>query len=144
MRILYSGGFAEDERLQVKAVIYSNVVVAFRVILEIMQEEKIAFSDEKMRVHAEVLEETEADVDALHAFRDQKVKESMMGLWKDEGVQKAVAKSHEYALNDNLPFYFTNIDRMFDPEWIPGNQDMVRCPSVSVITSLFECHSSGL
>lgn len=133
MRILYSGGFQEDERIQVKAVIYSNVVVAFRVLLEIMQEERIEYADEKTRMHAEVLEDAEADVDALHAFKDMRIKEAMAGLWRDTGVQRAVSKSHEYALNDNLPFYFANIDRMFDPDWIPGNQDMVSLPSSSML-----------
>ena len=140
MRIIYSGGFQEDERIQVKAVIYSNVVIAFRVLLEIMQEERIAFSDEKTRMHAEVLEDAEADVDALHAFRDMKIKEAMLGLWRDGGVQRAVSKSHEFALNDNLGFYFTNIDRMFDPDWIPGNQDMLhaRLRTTGITETVFE------
>lgn len=140
MRIIYSGGFQEDERVQVKAVIYSNVVIAFRVLLEIMQEERIAFADEKTRVYAEVLEDAEADVDALHAFRDMRIKEAMQGLWRDPGVQQAVSKSHEFALNDNLPFYFANVDRMFDPDWIPGNEDMLhaRLRTTGITETVFE------
>ncbi|ETN41952.1 uncharacterized protein HMPREF1541_03891 [Cyphellophora europaea CBS 101466] len=140
MRIIHSGGFQEDERVQVKAVIFSNVVIAFRVLLEIMQEERLAFADEKTKMHAEVLEDVDADVDALHAFRDQRLKEAMLGLWKDDGVQQAVAKSHEFALNDNLPFYFQNINRMFDPGWIPDDQDMLhaRLRTTGITETVFE------
>ena len=140
MRIIHSSGFQEDERIQVKAVIYSNVVIAFRVLLEIMQDERIEFADEKIKVHAEVIEDAEADVDANAAFRDSRIKEAMTAMWKDPGVQKAVAKSHEFALNDNLSFYFQNIDRMFDPAWVPSDQDMLhaRLRTTGITETLFE------
>jgi guanine nucleotide-binding protein subunit alpha, other len=140
MRILYSSGFQEDERIQVRAVIYSNVLIAFRVLLEIMQDERIGYDDEKTRVHADVIDEAEADVDANAAFRDPRVKEAMIAMWKDTGVQKAVAKSHEFALNDSLSFYFQNINRMFDPSWVPSDQDMLhaRLRTTGITETVFE------
>jgi guanine nucleotide-binding protein subunit alpha len=83
-------------------VIYSNMIVAFRVLLEIMQTEDFDFAEEKTKAHADLLEETEADLEADLAFTDLDVKEAMLGMWLDSGVQQAVAKGHEYALNDNL------------------------------------------
>lgn len=50
MRIIHSGGFPEDERRQTRAVIYSNLVVAFKVLLEIMESQEIAFEFEKSKV----------------------------------------------------------------------------------------------
>jgi guanine nucleotide-binding protein subunit alpha, other len=140
MRIIHSSGFQEDERVQVKAVIYSNVVIAFRVLLEIMQDENLTFADEKTKVYADVIEDAEADVDANQAFRDTKVKDAMMGMWKDAGVQQAVSKSHEFALNDNLSFYFKGINRMFDPNWLPDDQDMLhaRLRTTGITETLFE------
>ena len=102
MRIIHTNGFQVDERRQIKAVVYSNMIIAFRVLLEIMQTEDIDFADDKTRAHAELLEETDADLDADLAFTDREVKDAMSGMWLDAGVQKAVAKGHEYALNDNL------------------------------------------
>ena len=140
MRIIHSSGFQEDERVQIKAVIYSNVVIAFRVLLEIMQDERLDFADEKLRAYADVIEDAEADVDANQAFRDMRVKDAMMGMWRDPGVQQAVAKSHEFALNDNLAFYFNGINRMFDPNWIPDDQDMLhaRLRTTGITETLFE------
>lgn len=43
MRIIHAGGFPHDERRQTRAVIYSNLVVAFKVILDIMKTESISF-----------------------------------------------------------------------------------------------------
>ncbi|KAK5244387.1 hypothetical protein LTR40_012309, partial [Exophiala xenobiotica] len=85
MRIIHSNGFQDDERVQVRAVIYSNVVVAFRVLYEIMQDEKIEFEDENNEAHADFLESISSEVDAHEAFRDKKVKDAMVALWKDAG-----------------------------------------------------------
>lgn len=51
MRIIHSGGFPDDERRQTRAVIYSNVVIAFKVLLDIMRTESIEFEQEKTKVN---------------------------------------------------------------------------------------------
>jgi guanine nucleotide-binding protein subunit alpha len=50
MRIIHSGGFPEEERHQTRAVIYSNVVIAFKVLLDIMNSEGINFERETTKV----------------------------------------------------------------------------------------------
>ena len=46
MRIIHSRGFPEEERHQTRAIIYSNIVIAFKVLLDIMNAEDIEFEDE--------------------------------------------------------------------------------------------------
>ncbi|KAL2402344.1 Guanine nucleotide-binding protein alpha-2 subunit [Exophiala dermatitidis] len=140
MRIIHSRGFQDDERVQIRAVIYSNVVIAFRILYEIMQDEKIDFEDEANEAHAEFLDSIPSDVDAHDAFRDKRVKEAMLTMWKDAGVQKAVAKGHEFALHDNLSYYFQNINRMFEPDWIPDDQDILhaRLRTTGITETVFE------
>lgn len=46
MRIIHSRGFPEEERHQTRAIIYSNIVIAFKVLLDIMNAEDIDFEDE--------------------------------------------------------------------------------------------------
>jgi guanine nucleotide-binding protein subunit alpha len=50
MRIIHAGGFPDDERRQNRAVIYSNLVVAFKVLMEIMQTQTIEFEKEGNKV----------------------------------------------------------------------------------------------
>ncbi|RVX67538.1 hypothetical protein B0A52_08891 [Exophiala mesophila] len=140
MRIIHSSGFQDDERIQVRAVIYSNLIIAFRVLYDIIRDERIAFENEESEAFADLLGETEADVDAHEAFKDKNVKEAMVGLWRDTGVQKALTKGHEFALHDNLNFYFKNIDRMFEPDWIPDDQDMLhaRLRTTGITETVFE------
>jgi len=125
MRIMHSNGFQEDEKVQTRAVIFSNVVVACKVLLEIMENQRINFENEATQAYAEQLEELSAESDAEGVFKDNKVKEALKVFWNDGGVQQAVSKGHEYALNDNMHYYFQNLDRMFDPDWVPTDQDML-------------------
>ena len=122
---MHSNGFQDDEKVQTRAVIYSNVIVACKVLMEIMENQKIQFDYDSTSVPADLLAELNLDIDAEEAFRDDEVKEALKFFWKDGGVQKAVAKGHEFALNDNMHYYFQNLDRMFDPEWVPTDQDML-------------------
>ena len=105
MRIIHERGFPDEERRQVRAVIYSNMVVAYRLLLEIMATEEFAFADEKTKIHAETVEATDPDVEADEAFTDESIKDAMKAMWLDSGVQQAVAKGHEFALHDNLSLY---------------------------------------
>lgn len=56
MRIIHSGGFPLDERRQHRAVIYSNLVVAFKVTLDIMETQQIQFERESSKVSKEEYE----------------------------------------------------------------------------------------
>lgn len=50
MRIIHSGGFPDEERRQTRAVIYSNLVIAFKVLLDIIRAENIQYESEKTQV----------------------------------------------------------------------------------------------
>ncbi|KAL1978688.1 hypothetical protein VTN31DRAFT_1547 [Thermomyces dupontii] len=140
MRIIHSGGFPVDERCQHRAVIYSNLVVAFKVTLDIMETHKIEFERESSKPLAKQLAETEADVDTDEAFSDLTVRDAMKELWEDQGVQQAVARGHGFALHDNLHYFFGKIDELFTPDWLPDNQDMLhsRLRTTGITETLFE------
>lgn len=110
MRIIHDRGFPDEERRQIRAVIYANMVIAFRLLLEIMNTEDYGFADEKTKIYAETVEAAEADVDAEEAFSDENVRDAMKAMWLDSGVQQAVAKGHEFALHDNLSLYVLSLE----------------------------------
>ncbi|KAJ5155744.1 hypothetical protein N7492_008547 [Penicillium capsulatum] len=140
MRIIHSRGFPDEERHQTRAVIYSNIVVAFKVLLDIMNAENIDFEEEKTKVLGELLENVDPDVGSDEAFSDMQVRDAMRALWLDAGVQKAVTRGHEFALHDNLSYFFDSLDRIFAPGWLPDNQDMLqaRLRTTGITETLFE------
>ncbi|KAF4761146.1 hypothetical protein N7455_002307 [Penicillium solitum] len=141
MRIIHSRGFPEEERHQTRAIIYSNLVIAFKVLLDIMNAEDIDFeNEEKIKPFADLLDNTDPDVGSDEAFSDLEVRDAMRAMWKDDGVQKAVARGHEFALHDNLHYFYESLDRIFTQGWLPDNQDMLqaRLRTTGITETLFE------
>ncbi|ODM22076.1 Guanine nucleotide-binding protein alpha-2 subunit [Aspergillus cristatus] len=140
MRIIHSGGFPDDERHQTRAVIYANLIIAFKVLLDIMNAEHINFEHDSTKPLAQLVNNTDPDVGSEEAFSDMTIRDAMKSMWNDAGVQKAVARGHEFALHDNLHYYFDSIDRLFTPGWLPDNQDMLqaRLRSTGITETLFE------
>jgi guanine nucleotide-binding protein G(i) subunit alpha len=54
------------------------------------------------------------------------VTDAVRGLWQDPGVKEAVRRSREFQLNDSAVYYFTAIDRMAQPGYLPTDQDILR------------------
>lgn len=46
MRLIYAQGFSKNEKEEWRAIIFNNILTAFRVILDAMEELEIAFEDQ--------------------------------------------------------------------------------------------------
>ena len=117
MRIIYSEGFHLDERKEVRQVIFSNMIVAFKIIAEEMRDLGINYENEESNVSPLLLlsvfrmlispKEYERiiagaeDIGSDDPFPQQCLV-AMKGLWKDASVQKTIGRGNEYALHDNI------------------------------------------
>ncbi|KAJ5887911.1 hypothetical protein N7495_007952 [Penicillium taxi] len=140
MRIIHSGGFPDEERHQTRAVIYSNTVIAFKVLLDIMNAENIEFEREDSRIASTILDNEDPDVGSDEAFSNLKIRDAMHTMWLDPGVQKAVVRGHEiFKLLTTFSFY-ESLERIFSPGWLPDNQDMLqaRLRTTGITETLFE------
>ncbi|KEZ38821.1 hypothetical protein SAPIO_CDS10864 [Scedosporium apiospermum] len=124
MKLIYAQGFSKSEKLEWKPVVFNNVVQAFQVILEAMNEMDIHFENpenEKNMAHVLV----EQEIHPNEPF-PQDFLEPIKALWQDEGVRKAIDKGNEYALHDNLSYFCDDIDRLWAQDYIPTDQDLLR------------------
>jgi len=51
----------------------------------------------------------------------------LKSLWADSGVQLCYEKGNQYALHDNMNYFYEALDRVFAPNYIPTDQDILRC-----------------
>ncbi|EME49409.1 G protein alpha-like subunit [Dothistroma septosporum NZE10] len=124
MRLIHTKGFSTQERKQWKVTIFQNLLHAFQVVFGAMEEQEVDFADNDNIRFAEIVAadpDIGADeampLDCLNAFRS---------LWEDQGVQAAIKKGNEYALHDNLTYYFSDIERLFAKDYLPTDQDILR------------------
>ncbi|KAF8206795.1 guanine nucleotide binding protein, alpha subunit [Mycena galopus ATCC 62051] len=47
-------------------------------------------------------------------------------LWREEVVRTAWARGNEAAVPENLHYFFSDLPRLFDPAYVPTEQDIVR------------------
>ncbi|KAI9754944.1 MAG: G-Protein alpha subunit [Chaenotheca gracillima] len=124
MKLIYTAGFSRAEKEDWRPIIFANINNAFKVIIEAADELGI------------VLEKSENEqyVNLIKLDRDLGAKEPLpleylpafKSLWEDAGVKQAITRGNEYALHDNLTYFFYDMDRLFAKDYIPNDQDVLR------------------
>jgi guanine nucleotide-binding protein subunit alpha len=123
MKLIHDGGYNDDEREAFREVIYSNAVQSLRAILEAMETLGITYSDAN-DVHVKVIMDQPQQIET--PVLDAQIVTATTALWQDQGVQDAYERKREYQLNDSARYYFENIERIGDAEYVPTNEDILR------------------
>jgi guanine nucleotide-binding protein subunit alpha len=125
MRLIYTkDGFTKNEKEEWRVIIFNNILDGLRMAVDAMDEYGFSFEYENTAVHLPTLMQEKdlrpfepIPIEYLRAFKD---------LWKDPGLQKVVEKGNEFALHDNLGYFFIDLDRLFNRDFIPTDQDVLR------------------
>ncbi len=122
MKLIYTNGFTDHDRKTWKPVVFNNMRTALESIISAMGPDDKAIAPENQKYIDIMIDEREIAPDDrfpheyLNAFRD---------LWMDEAVQKMALRGGEYALFDNVFYFFADVDRLFDRNYLPTDQDIL-------------------
>ncbi|XKL65710.1 hypothetical protein PGB90_009130 [Kerria lacca] len=124
MKIIHETGYSKEECEQYRPVVYSNTIQSLMAIIRAMGQLGIDFGDssetEKARQFfalASSVEEGELTPELVLLMKH---------LWANLGVQHCFSRSREYQLNDSAAYYLNSLDRIFQPNYIPTQQDVLR------------------
>ncbi|KAJ6437060.1 guanine nucleotide-binding protein alpha-2 subunit [Purpureocillium lavendulum] len=135
MRLIYCRSFTDRERLWWKPVIFRNFVESFRIIQVIMSDFNYSFETSDSETHMTKL------VLWRELGPDGKFPQDMAGpikaLWQDTGVKAAFSKGSEYALQDNMTYFISNISRIWADGYIPNDLDILSARLKT--TNITEC-----
>jgi guanine nucleotide-binding protein G(i) subunit alpha len=123
MKLIHHGGYNDQERDSYKEIIFSNTIQSMRAILEALPQLDLALSPANDARRSTILA-LPAQIEAEVLPRD--VADSIRALWRDPAITQAVSRSREFQLNDSAVYYFTAIDRMASPNYLPTDQDILR------------------
>ncbi|PBP21447.1 G protein alpha subunit [Diplocarpon rosae] len=125
MRLIYTkDGFTQTEKEEWRVIIFNNILDGLRMTINAMEDFGITFEYENTSAHLPIIMQ-EKDLrpyepipfEYLRAFKD---------MWSDSGIQKAIQRGNEFALHDNLAYFFLDLDRLISKEFIPTDQDVLR------------------
>ena len=99
MRLFCGGSHSDLESKLYKEIIFSNLVVNMRAILEEMKSQEISLETDANKYHAETIFRQPycMEVDSL----PPRVTSAIAALWKDSCVQRCFRRSNKYQLDDN-------------------------------------------
>ena len=55
------------------------------------------------------------------------IADAIEALWQDEGVRACFRRSREYQLHDSAAYFFTAVRRISAPDFVPTDEDVLRC-----------------
>eukprot|EP01132_Coremiostelium_polycephalum_P005324 gene5324-6630_t len=116
------GGYTTEELLEYRAFVYSNCISQMEALLTASTKLGIELEIDNKQRAANVLRRTIGNEPWLLLAADIK------HLWEDRGIKETYAqKDKHFQLNDSAAYFFDNIDRYMKEDFIPNEQDVLRC-----------------
>ncbi|GAA6011675.1 hypothetical protein JCM10207_004204 [Rhodosporidiobolus poonsookiae] len=125
MKVIHLYGFTASEKEAYRQQIFVNIRDGMRACLLHMDALGIDFADSSVANHRSI-------VDNASDLRERQVYPTellspLKALWKDTGLQLAVAKGNEASIPENIEYFYSELDRLFGAAYIPSDQDILRC-----------------
>jgi len=124
MRLIHKVPFSTQEIENYRQLVFNNLTQGLKYLLESMEDMELQVSDDNVgfvELIAEARDLRDAEVFPTSYY------EPLRQLWLDENVQKAWERGNEAALPENMFYYFSQLDRLFDESYSPNEQDIVHC-----------------
>ncbi|KAJ9065511.1 guanine nucleotide-binding protein subunit alpha, variant 2 [Entomophthora muscae] len=124
MKLLHGGGFHTEEVKGYKEIIFSNLFNSMDVLLESLSKLGLSLESPQSPDHARFVQ------NFSRPFSEPQITPALTAslryLWEDPGVQAAMLKSNEIQIIDSATYYFTHLDRIASPDFVPSDQDILR------------------
>uniref|UniRef100_A0A8B9JU37 Guanine nucleotide-binding protein subunit alpha-11 n=1 Tax=Astyanax mexicanus TaxID=7994 RepID=A0A8B9JU37_ASTMX len=137
MRIIHGKGYSEEDRRGFTRLVFQNIFIAIKALIEAMKTLQIPFIDDKNTKYAEMIsnvqEETVNTMEAHYA-------EAIKSVWSDHGTQQCYERKREFQLSDSAKYYLDDMDRIASAFYLPSVQDIlrVRVPTTGIIEYPFD------
>lgn len=123
MRIIHGSGYTYDDKRRYTKSVYQNIFAAMQGIIQAMRLFQIPYDKESNKLKGDLI--SNVNCNRVSAFEKIHV-DAIVSLWNDSGVQHAYNRRREYRLADSAMYFFTEIDRIASPGYLPTEQDILR------------------
>ncbi|KAK0204246.1 heterotrimeric G-protein alpha subunit, GPA2-like protein [Desarmillaria ectypa] len=124
MRLIHRVPFSPQEIESYRQLTFDNLTRGLKYVLDAMEDMDLKVSEDNQK-YLEVIEDAR-DLRDAEPF-PMEYYEPLKSLWNDPEVQKAWQRGNEAALPENLLYFFGSLDRLFDPQYQPTEQDIIQC-----------------
>jgi GTPase SAR1 family protein len=128
IRILKNKNYDKEDLEQFATAIKTNVIISIKALVEACSTLKIEIKTQENKDFAEKIKKWEEDNygNIIKDF-DETYAEKLSNLWEDIGIQSALEHRSKYQLLDSTEYFFENLKKICSREYIPSNEDILRC-----------------
>ncbi|KAH9947360.1 heterotrimeric G protein alpha subunit 4 [Amylocystis lapponica] len=143
MRLIHRVPFSSQEVESYRQLVFNNLTHGLKYLLDAMEDMNLTVSAENAP-HVRVIEDA-VDLKDGEPYPISYL-EPLRKLWEDPFVQQAWERGNEAALPDNLIYYFTDLNRLFDPAYVPNEQDIVhaRARTIGITETVFSLRENEM
>ncbi|KAL9644407.1 hypothetical protein ABK040_013636 [Willaertia magna] len=128
MRIIHDGGYNDHELLGFVDTIHSNVLQSMQALIQASHDLNIPIENPENRQKAARILELQNDslLNISKVYNDAFAND-LRDLWEDAGIQAVYKQRNEYQLLDSTEYFYTNLKRISQKDYIPNHQDVLHC-----------------
>lgn len=121
MHIINGNGFPDEMKSSYIKHVHQNILSSLHSLIKAMDTLNIKYELRENIGKAEILKYINFanGIDPLYL-------KAIKSIWYDRGVQQCYMRNREYYLIDSSKYFFNNIDRIADPQYLPSDQDILR------------------
>ncbi|ORY89951.1 guanine nucleotide binding protein, alpha subunit, partial [Syncephalastrum racemosum] len=138
MKIINQNGYTKQELFSWRIIVYRNIVESAQALSQAILDLSLQFEFPENVENAKRILNYQIPGDPKFELGPDLV-EAIATLWTDRTASECVEeRRHEFYLMDSAPYFFTEIRRIGDPNYIPTEQDVLRARLKS--TGITEIH----
>ena len=121
MKILYKGGYSDQERAEFTLILYSNALMTIRTLLTQRRAMEIPWGSPDNEAVGAAIEGLPVQTRLTAPVAAQ-----IQLLWKDDSIQATYVRRAQFQLVDSAKYLLENVHRFAAPGFVPTEQDILR------------------
>eukprot|EP01083_Nonionella_stella_P286772 976075_1 len=138
MITLYGKGYPEEERMTYKPIVHQNTITAMHILLQFCEQLSSEINS-KIEEKNEDIATRFADLN-IDTLMTQSVANDITALWTDSGIQITYENRVKFQFPDSGSYFFERVDSFCKEDYIPTEQDVLRCRvrTTGIVETSFE------
>ncbi|KAI8872284.1 G protein alpha subunit [Ramicandelaber brevisporus] len=126
MRIIHQQGYTHEELALFRLSIYKNILDSAHDLVVGMVNLNTMPVEPRNREFAARLDELHTEENTFPVMLTPDLVDGIEALWHDPIIEQLLLRSSEFYLMDSAPYFFSNVRRIAEPEYVPTEHDVLR------------------
>ena len=138
MKILYQEGYTDDNKEDYRDLVFANVVQSMMAIVKAMSRLEIELENPNRQSDVKIVQNASCLMNGFKMAGE--IGEALQRLWFDAGIRECFGQhAGKFQLNDSAEYYFDELSRLSEQNYIPSVQDVLRLriKTTGIIVSSF-------